>query len=195
MEVETFEVTELLNPLTLKVESPQETVDLINELNLEGQQTLTCKTPEGTDRATPYREMTKEEKFVYEIVLPEHEIIETFKAHIIPLRVLQVYQHALSLGIYTTFKIWHAHEGPDPILLAKLGDEWNAPLHILARWGEVLVPFQELKVKALAAFKSRLIRNIEQIKQQVEQDLNWVKAIEAEDIDQSWQVYYNRLRG
>lgn len=192
MQVETFEVTEQTDSGQSPAEICEEQIKLIEELGLEGQESLIRK-PETKDEAAsicPYRQMTAEEVGVYRQLCPEKTSIEKFAGHAIPLRVLQVAAHAKSLGIFTDLEVWHAKgasETKDPVLVAKRArDQFNSDLFLLARWGEELEPFAKLKPKAVKAARERRIAAIKNICEQAKRDIVRIEDTSDETI-LSWR--------
>jgi|KBSSwiStaDraftv2_1062776.scaffolds.fasta_scaffold494684_3 hypothetical protein len=155
MLVETYECEELKNSEATTMAVDAEAVALIESLNLEGQKALT-----NTETLTrePYREMTRLEYFVWSSVCPERTSVSVYRLSPIPLRVLQVIAYAQSLGIYHKLEVWHPRQvKEDPILVGVArGEEWSSKCHLLARWGDVLVPFAELQERSKGVFKRKL---------------------------------------
>jgi hypothetical protein len=170
MIVETFEVEELVaegEPI------PQEQVELINQLQLTGQQELISKDDAGDENLCPYRKMTKEEQEVYGVLCPDMVKIEHYSAQAIPVRVLQVYAHAQSLDMFETFVVMDKKQAEvkDPVLVGMTGQfySWQKnPIRgtgtfILARWGEELAPFSELKQMAMRIRESSYLAELDDI--------------------------------
>lgn len=149
MLVETYEVTET-NPDTGLAEFAPETLALIESLGLEGQKELTrTRSVEGGEQVTtimPYREMTAEENRVYGYLLPTKMPLEKYNRGPVPLRVLQVAALASREGWFDRLEVWCPAnaQDKDPLLVGKIGTRD----HLLARWGDVLAPFEELRVTA-----------------------------------------------
>ena len=149
MQIETFEQTEIVDN---KIEADEESMKLIEELGLEGQQNLIGGDEEDEDRErVPYREMNRIERLVYDILYPSHTKFTSYQKSMIPLRVLQVGAHAVSLKFYEEVQVWSEEGQPkDPLLVGKI--EYGK-YHILARWGEALEPFENLMEKAKVILK------------------------------------------
>jgi len=175
MEVETYEVSELTVGNMEELDS--EALKIIEESGLTGQQKLIAGS-DSEQKIVPYRQMTKEEEFVYENVLPDNESITDFSASPIPVRVLQVYQHAKSLGVFESFRVHHCYGKPDPILTARHSE--TREKHILARWGEVLVPFEELKKEAVKTHLTKLKLSYEKVLNEIKRDYDIVKDMTEE---------------
>jgi len=184
MQVETFEATELVEGL--EAEDVEQCERLAEKLGLKGQERFSGE-PEGLHQRVPYREMTKEERFVYSTLLPSRASVEEYASGPIPLRVLQVLEHAKSLSVYTRFEVWHDMSSPDPVLVGWIN--WSAS-HILARWGSSLEPFQELRKKAVARFTARTRAKLTAIAQQVRADLDILSGVSDELADRLQDPHY-----
>lgn len=158
MQVQTFEV--ISNDPSQGDNTPgelcsPEAVELITTLGLVGQQKLIA-TPADEDTPAvriPYRLMSAGEMKVYELLMPKQTPIAEYADGAIPLRALQVAAHARDVLPDAELVIWHPPVGQDdPILTARLKSSrgYGYQHYILARWGEVLLPFAELAAKAKA---------------------------------------------
>jgi hypothetical protein len=145
MEVETFEIEEAVGEaLGTTPEIEAEALELIESLGLEGQSKLVVRNEEtGDDERIPYPEMTKAEVETYQARFPVSDKVENYSMGIIPVRVLQVVGHAR--GIFEEVYVWHDRvRDPDPILVGKSDKVY----YLLARWGDALKSFAEVKVEA-----------------------------------------------
>jgi hypothetical protein len=170
MKVETFEVTEVCENTVLADEA---SIAMFEKLGLTGQMTLVGKAANGQEKSAvcPYREMKPEENKVYRLLCPQVTSVEDFQASAIPLRVLQVLEHAKSLDLFLYFEIWAA-EGAvkDPVLVAKK-ERYTNTVFILARWGEELDAWPQLVKKALELWKAKVREELESIIEKVKTDL------------------------
>lgn len=158
MQVETFECSETAAEPT---EATEEAVRIIEELGLAGQLELVTKRPDSRDQRCPYREMLKEEAFVYGVLCPNATKLADYKASPIPLRVLQLAAHATSLGLFNRLEVWDREDATekDPVLVAHTeapGRSGNKRF-ILARWGEVLEPMAVLMKRAMDVHRESLL--------------------------------------
>lgn len=157
MQVETYEVAE--SGADGKIENNDEAVGLIERLNLAGQMELIT----GPEKQVfPYRKMTRAECNVYGALCPRKTEISEYKDGMIPLRVLQVAAYVKETGFIDSLVVWHPESADvkDPILVGLKGGNvyWPNEIYLLARWGEVLEPFSELK-KMAAERLVPIIRN------------------------------------
>lgn len=186
MVVETYEVEEVKNAT---VEQDLEAKELVESLGLEGQSKLYNPQPEDSgERPFPYRKMTAQEKWVYELILPVKTKLKSYEDGAIPLRVLQVAAHASKLmegrsGVYELY-VWHPRNADykDPLLVLREGGDWGAQkFWILARWGEELEEFGILANKAKELYKNLCLAKLEECRQQVEV---WLRSADAKVYEQ-----------
>ena len=159
MLVETYECEELADA---QPEVEAGAVELVKQLGLAGQKSLLCPAPAGTGETKlrcPYREMMAEERFVFNLLCPEHVAAERYAASPIPLRVLQVLSHAMSLNFFERIEVWAgaSQTVKDPVLVGirqRAPDRtWDKVAYILARWGEELDEWPALAAKALRQWR------------------------------------------
>lgn len=149
MQVETFECSETAAE---PIEASQEAAGIIESLELAGQKALLCPQESTTSRC-PYREMRKDERFVYGVLCHYKTDLRNYSESPIPLRVLQVAAHAHSLGMFRDLWVWHAasHLEKDPVLVGVVQQgtyTWEVATYILARWGEELESWPTLMKRA-----------------------------------------------
>jgi hypothetical protein len=167
MLVETYEAVE--TGFDGQVECDAEALAIIEAMGLSGQQKLVAKTEAGDEVRNPYRKMTADEGFIYNLLLTKHTALDKYSDGAIPLRVLQVAAHSKD----------HA-DVKDPILVGENGDTWSAERFLLARWGEVLEPLNELRKLAAAKLKAKLLGECAKAASHAQAD---VAAIEAMSLD------------
>lgn len=160
MLVETFEVLES-NPVTGQVESEPEALAIIEKYDLAGQKSLTTNHVEtGEKSRIPYRLMTDQEYLIYSTLLGTKEAVTKYNSAAIPLRILQVLAHAMSLEYFTGFWVWYQDDVivKDPILTATTdASPYTTKHYLLGRWGDVLESLEELEVKAAVAAKNAAV--------------------------------------
>lgn len=161
MQVETFECQETSAE---PIEATEEAVALMEQLGLEGQRELMCPKKHERDVRSPYREITRDERFAYQVICPQTTPLAKYKSGPIPLRVLQIAAHAQSLGMFDELVVWHRTESvvPDPVLIGvkkKPGSSWEKTEFILARWGDELETLSVLVKRAVAIKKEQYIQS------------------------------------
>lgn len=173
MQVQTFECEET------QAETPElsaEAMSLIEELELEGQQSLNVKSGERF----PYRQMDAEEAFVYGLLCPEHVEMRKYRQGPIPLRVLQVASHAKTM--FDRIEIWHkvSPSVKDPVLVGMKRnpvETWRNDPFILARWGDVLEEWPALLKSAIQVWRAKTRDGLNRLKQEAEITLKSVDDI------------------
>lgn len=167
MKIETYECEELKNSDATTMAADAEAIELIEKLGLEGQQTLA--NPETLTRQ-PYREMTAMELYVWRAVCPETTDVRQYRHSPIPLRVLQVVAYARELGVYEKLEVWHPKKVVDDPLLVGVpkGETYGRKRHLIARWGETLVPFEKLVEKARTLYRAEITAKLDEIQAELE---------------------------
>ncbi len=178
MQVETYEQTEMTSA---GPECDAEAIALIESLGLTGQQELITR-PDGDAVRNPYRLMTEEELCVYSLLMPKHVEISKYSDGPIPLRVLQVAAHARDLGL-PVLRVWCPATGPkdDPILVAREHD-YTSKIWLLARWGDALLPMEELAKKAAALARDGIKTALLAALEEVRGDLSMIDAMPASQV-------------
>ena len=170
MEVETFETQE--QTTACQPEDLEQVKKLVAELELSGQSQLLSPT-----ERFPYRKMMKQEERVYKLLCPGQSSLTEYDDSAIPLRVLQVAAHAKSLGVFKKLVVWHADNADvkDPVLCGWKGtSDWSGEWFILARWGDVLLPFNDLLSHATAIARQQLKLQLEKIRKESESALTTI---------------------
>jgi hypothetical protein len=160
MKVETYEVISLdeIDGTVVNEVVDEEALLLIDQLNLTGQQSLVKDVvvdDEVVVKRNPYRKMTGEEAAIFNTLLPRHVKLTDYNDGPIPLRVLQVAAHAKEL--FDELQVYCPSDprAPDPLLVGIMGGRSYADnplsggeIFLLARWGEILEPLDDLRKKA-----------------------------------------------
>jgi hypothetical protein len=169
MEIEICEMSEATTAGLDKFEISQESSALVESLGLTGQQTYYSPDPDpsvNTRILFPYKRMTPEEIKVYSHMYPQQESIVDYDSGPIPLRVLKLIEenrvHFPSSARNNEtgwMEIWGPQvEDPDPILVALIKDPentWTTHHYLLARWGESLRPFSDIRADVFQRIKEK----------------------------------------
>lgn len=188
MQVETYEV----ESVGARPEVDDEALQIAERLGLEGQLKLAERTE--TKTPVPYRRMTDRELRVYGVICPSHVSVEKYSTGTIPLRVLQVLEHARSLGFFESFQVWHPTDAAvrDPILVG-ITKEPGEAMWLLARWGEVLDSFATLCGEAGRMWRLQTIAALVKCEQQAKQErsaleeMSDVQALGVKRNPYNWQ--------
>jgi len=166
--VETFEVLELTS--SGDITQTEETLRLISDLKLKGQQSLVNK---DSKSIFPYRKITQQERNIYLTLCARSVKLEEYDDEVIPVRVLQVIAHAKDL--FKELRIWCPENGDkcDPILVGtKVNPErtYIDETFLLARWGNELLSLEELIPKVTEKVKAKLQTKLAASKSKMEND-------------------------
>ena len=166
MQVETYEVAELIGEQLEDISSP-EAIELIEQLGLDGQKELLSVREVGDGDSVvvrnPYQVMTEEEQRVLQLCFPIETPLRDYSASAIPLRVLQVAAHAQQCPNIKRIVVWHPKDAmTDPVLVGfESESRFKAGrVYKLARWGEALLPFEELRAMAQRNLEASLRNSI-----------------------------------
>jgi hypothetical protein len=195
MEVETFECTETAAE---PIEASEEAIALIESLGLDGQRTLIATPENNPTTRMPYREITKEEMFVYGVLCPTKSKLKDYKATPIPLRVLQIAAHAQSLNEFETLEVWDRDSVlvKDPVLVGLRPNKqwsWQKDTYILARWGTELETFHVLLQRALEKKRQQVLQRLESVTSKAKMLLDNIDSLETRELIENgpeWQPQF-----
>lgn len=149
MAVEIYLEDEETTTLIYNADELDEWKEQIEKLELEGQKTLAS--PDKSPVPFPFMNYTM--GVVYATLCPRKFPVEKYDKTPIPLRVLSALALARQEGYFNKIEVWIDDQEPDPVLIGyrwpESGSEWSADKYILARWGDEIRPFGELREKAL----------------------------------------------
>lgn len=140
-------------------EASEAAVALIQSLGLQGQWSLVT-TSNGRQSRLPFRQIRRDEDFVYRTLCPTSTTLEAYSSSPIPLRVLEIAEIAKSSGVFDKgLRVWDRADASvkDPVLvgLASVPNQtWGELTYILARWGEELESFPTLVQRALESWRA-----------------------------------------
>lgn len=129
------------------VEASTEWSSICQELGLEGQTKLAEKSPEL--KPPPYRAIDPKTSRIIRALCPEKSTVANFSVSTIPLDILKEVKKCRENGWYHEIYVFYDNKSPDPFLVGKLTSQWGSPYHLIARWGDELLPFEELEIKAV----------------------------------------------
>lgn len=160
--------------LELSVEASEEWVATCKELGLTNQIGLSSK----EDRVgPPYRFCDPRTTKIILAICPRVVELDKYKASTIPLDVLQEAKKCKDNGWYS--KLWVAYDdqSPDPFLLGEIAGEqsWNGTFHQIARWGDELLPWEELERKAIERITAIYTASIRKFKAEVDAQANMIE--------------------
>lgn len=146
-----------VEPELMELEQPenaQEWFEICSQLGLEGQVKHADRSEEK--KAPPYMHIDPKTNKIIMAICPVQVQYKDYSASTIPLDVLKEIQKAESNGWYQKIYICYDDKSPDPFVVGMThGDHWSAHLHLIARWGNELIPFEQLEAKAVRVLRDR----------------------------------------
>jgi hypothetical protein len=119
----------------------QERAALVTELGL---------TESQVERTIPFPELSQGQYRVYEQLFHAHALWGEYRGYL-PTRVLRTIK--MYKDEFHRVEVWSDLEN-DPVLVGRTKQHGEAGCFLLARWGEALAPFAELRARALELWKA-----------------------------------------
>ena len=157
-------------------EVTQEWFDICSELGLDKQ--LAHADRSEDKKAPPYMYVDPKTSRVIKTLCPVQVKYTDYKTSTIPLDVLKEIHKAEKNGWYSKICICYDDKSPDPFVVGftKSESDWNADIHLIARWGAELLPFEVLEQKAVARMKQNAIDALKELQFRVKTALEDVDA-------------------
>lgn len=139
-----------IEPELMELETPEVSAEwssICEELGLDGQKALAEKSPEL--KPPPYRAIDPKTSRIIRALCPAKSKVADFSVSTIPLDILQEIKKCITNGWYHELWVCYDDKSPDPFLVGRINSSWGSPYHLIARWGDELLPFEELEIKAI----------------------------------------------
>ena len=148
-----------LEEMVGSVEVTEEWKQLAEELGMEGQLKLITPKSEGESdkNPSPYIHMNAKAERVFAILCPEVVDYKKYDKSTIPRQVLREIALAEKEQFFDKICIWYDDASPDPLVVGyiKVGT-YEYVKHMIARFGDELLPFEELERKSINRLKKRM---------------------------------------
>jgi len=109
----------------------------------------------------PFPKLNRQEVAVWTEYCPTKNILKEYE-NILPLEVIKLASICIDKKWFSKVEVWsEAREDIDPVLVGFVGEGYNATIHLLARWGASLRPFEEIRKIAMERWKERRLMNIQ----------------------------------
>lgn len=141
-------------------DSLDEWKEMIEKTGLVGQQHILgeSKSP------VPFPPMTTEMLGVYGCICPNREKVENYSVSTIPLKVLSLIALSKEQAYFHKIEVWYDVQKPDPIAVGYIKNQnqfWgDGTAYIIARWGDELESFFELKQKAIKRYRDEVLSEV-----------------------------------
>ena len=190
MAVEKYIIEETAS-LIHDIDHQDEWKKLLAELKLEGQQNL-LNTDNKKSSPCPFVYMNNVMVRVYETICPCKMPVNKYTKTPIPLEVLGLIKLSKDEGYFEKIEVWYDDKSPAPIIVGYRYDDesakqngytWMMSKYIIARWGDELLPWEALVLKAKEIFcRIRLAK--------LKLAFNTVKN-NIDDIDSTADLYFS----
>lgn len=109
----------------------------------------------------PFESMNTVSNRVYSTLCPAKVKYKAYKKTAIPLEVLSLIALSEKEHYFEEIEIWYDDKTPDPLAVGvnKI-QSWEREYFLIARWGDVLRPFEELKEKAIQVYKNSTLLSL-----------------------------------
>lgn len=158
-----------------------------NELGLTKQLDLCAedKSP------VPFEFMNTVSTRVYEQLCPMKAKVRDYDKTAIPIEVLSLIALAEKEQYFESIEIWYDDKAPDPLAVGfiKKG-QWQRDAYCIARWGDVLRPFEELKQMAIDSYKRITALNLQRTISQAQFQLSNIETNTALYFDAQVESYH-----
>ena len=148
-----------LQEMVANEEVTAEWKQLAEELGMEGQlKLIKPKSSEEVDKnPSPYIHMNKKAERVFAVLCPEVVNYKKYDKYTIPREVLKEIALAEKEQYFDKICIWYDDASPDPLVVGyiKTGS-YDYVKHLIARFGDEILPFEVLETKAIARMKKRM---------------------------------------
>lgn len=158
MAVEIYLEPELLE----MIGSPEVTTEwkqLAEELGMEGQLKLITPKTSGDENKnpSPYIHMNAKAERIFCILCPEVVNYKKYDKSTIPREVLKEIVLAEKEKFFDKISIWYDDASPDPLVVGYIKiDSYNYVKHMIARFGDEILPIEILEAKAINRLKTRM---------------------------------------
>lgn len=141
-----------LTPLITNSEDLEKWHEAVRSLGLEGQAALT---KEGKS-PIPFLPMNAGMVKVYGVLCPKVMKVEKYAGSAMPQRVLDAIALCKRENYFHEIEVWSDDQKPDPIVvgifLENPDHSWDKTLYLIARWGDELRSFAELRAQAIKRY-------------------------------------------
>lgn len=134
-------------------ENSAEWFEIASSLNLDQQLQHADRSEEK--KAPTYMHADPKTLRIMKTLCPVEVVYSKYSVSTIPLDVLKEIKKCEENGWYAQIKILYDDKSPDPFVIGFTHAEsnWDRAVHVIARWGNELLPWEALEVKAIARIK------------------------------------------
>jgi hypothetical protein len=155
-----------IEPELAELEQPemaQQWFEIASELGLTNQLIHADRSEEK--KAPPYMHVDAKTGRIIMVLCPVQLEYKNYKASTIPLDVLKEIAKCEKNGWYSKICICYDDKSPDPFVLGFTHNEskWQRDIHLIARWGAELIPFELLEEKAIERLRNTALTALKEM--------------------------------
>jgi hypothetical protein len=155
-----------IEPELAELEQPeiaQQWFEIASELGLTNQLIHADRSEEK--KAPPYMHVDAKTGRIIMTLCPVQVEYANYKASTIPLDILKEIAKCEKNRWYSKICICYDDKSPDPFVLGFTHNEskWQRDIHLIARWGAELMPFEMLEQKATERLRSTALRALKEL--------------------------------
>ncbi len=165
------ELSELEQP-----EQAQQWFDIATKLGLSHQLIHASRSDEM--KPPPYMHIDARTSRIIKALCPIQVTYDFYRASTIPLDVLEEIEKCVRNKWYSKIDICYDDKSPDPFVIGFTHNDnkWQRDMHLIARWGAELIPFEMLEKKAIDRLRSTAKNKLSELKFKTEMALSDVDA-------------------
>lgn len=112
----------------------------------------------------PYQKVDPRSERVFKMLCPASVSYKDYEASTIPLEILQEISRCEKNGWFKHINVWYDDKSPDPFLIGYDDEQtYRGNKFLIARWGDEIVPFEQLISKAIARFRDAYKRALDRL--------------------------------
>lgn len=160
------ELEELLQP-----EVSEQWQNLALSLGMEGQlQAINKVKPEGeTASPIPYMRLNKRWVKIFKTLCPAKDVYNKYKFSTIPLDGLAEIGLCKEKNYFEKIEIWYDDKEKDPLIVGSNGEWSNRQYYLVGRFGDEVLPLEELELKAKARLIAHLRNQVDKVSKTIEE--------------------------
>lgn len=177
--------------LVTEADRNEEWKSKVADLELEGQISLMVNSEKNSP--SPYTFMNEQMKLVFQTICPSKELVEKYNKSAIPLDVLAHVALCKQEGYFQKIEVWYDNRNPDPVLVGYVTDNYSSSImHIIARWGDEIVPYEQLVEKAIRRYTEGFKMALSTLRSECEQSITNAETLVKQyfaGIKSEWNIH------
>jgi hypothetical protein len=163
------ELEELLQP-----EVSQQWLELAESLGMEGQLSTvkklkTSAETEDSKAPIPYMRLNKRWLKIMKTLCPDSTVYNKYKFSTIPLDGLAEIGLCKEKNYFEKIEIWFDNLEKDPLIVGSIGNYSDKQHYLIGRFGDEVLPFEELERKALQRLTQSFKNKVEKISKTIDE--------------------------